>query len=370
MQPTVTAWGNKASKPLAVKTCGVCNSGRNSQSQRRVLWRVHGILEHTQAHPSGNQHLKRHNQLVGSEGSAECGARAEQVVLFPLWPLPHIQHFISPLWNTGLPGLSHSPVVPPSLSACECGDCLICQLPPRPVSLPPWLLRHPGFLSPPLLPVLMYVSSLIPWLLEFHTVQFSGSSSCFLFLIWLLSLCWLCEETKRIYLHLHLGWKLLKYISLWRDFKESNHIPICVCVWGAVAKILVVIGWQLPRVLLVSGQSEEGAYQECLHLENMKWRLVECERKGSFLNVLHAIICGFCRYEFEDLWGVAIFVCKNTCVFTSWGGCPAAGGWVTGPNKSQEGLGHLLQFAMQSVRVAFIKKKTKNYSFSLKKLFF
>ena len=50
----------------------------------------------------------------------------------------------------------------------------------------------------------MYVSSLFPWLLDFHAIQFSGSSGWFLFLNWLLSFFWLCEEVKRIYLHLHL----------------------------------------------------------------------------------------------------------------------------------------------------------------------
>ena len=61
----------------------------------------------------------------------------------------------------------------------------VCQLPPcRESSLP-------GCLSPPLLPVWMnvssssfffFVSSLSPWLLDFHTVLFSVSSGCFLFL--------------------------------------------------------------------------------------------------------------------------------------------------------------------------------------------
>ena len=37
-------------------------------------------------------------------------------------------------------------------------------------------------LSPPLLQVWMNVSSLSPWLSDFHTVQFSVSSGCFLFL--------------------------------------------------------------------------------------------------------------------------------------------------------------------------------------------
>ena len=43
----------------------------------------------------------------------------------------------------------------------------------------------PGCQSIPLLVVWMNVSSLSPWLLAFHTVQFSGSSGCFLFLNWL-----------------------------------------------------------------------------------------------------------------------------------------------------------------------------------------
>ena len=63
----------------------------------------------------------------------------------------------------------------------------------------------------------MIVSSLTPWLSELHTVQFSGSSGCFLFFN-LLSFFWLCKEVKCIYLCLHLGWKfhfslLIKRVS-------------------------------------------------------------------------------------------------------------------------------------------------------------
>ena len=39
MKYRVSARRNKASKPLAVKTCGDCDSGRNFQSHRRVCWR-------------------------------------------------------------------------------------------------------------------------------------------------------------------------------------------------------------------------------------------------------------------------------------------------------------------------------------------
>ena len=78
-------------------------------------------------------------------------------------------------------------------------DCLLHQLQPF----------HESFLpicpSPPLLLVWMNFSSLTPWLLDFHTVRFSGSSGWFLFLNLLLSFFWLCEEAQCIYLHVHVS---------------------------------------------------------------------------------------------------------------------------------------------------------------------
>ena len=56
-------------------------------------------------------------------------------------------------------------------------------------------LLCPSCLSPPFLPVWMNISSLTPWLSDFQTVGFSGSSYCFLFLN-LLSFFWFCEEGK------------------------------------------------------------------------------------------------------------------------------------------------------------------------------
>ena len=59
---------------------------------------------------------------------------------------------------------------------------------------------------PPLLLVWMNVSSLSPWLWDFHTVQFSVSSGGFLFLNCCPSFgC--VRRHKCVYLHLHLGWK-------------------------------------------------------------------------------------------------------------------------------------------------------------------
>ena len=73
---------------------------------------------------------------------------------------------------------------------------------------------HPcclGFLSLPLLPIWMNVSSVTPWLLDFHTVQLSGSSGFFL-KNWSLSF-WLFKEAKRIYLSLHLGQYYLTWLK-------------------------------------------------------------------------------------------------------------------------------------------------------------
>ena len=67
---------------------------------------------------------------------------------------------------------------------------------------PPVVLL-PDCLSLLLLLVWINVSSLTPWLSDFHTVQFSGSSCCFLVLNLLLSLFWLCEEAQCIHLCLH-----------------------------------------------------------------------------------------------------------------------------------------------------------------------
>ena len=101
--------------------------------------------------------------------------------------------FISPRWNPALWDLSCSPVVPPSLSACKCvttwsASCHLAWSSSHCLAMGS---LHPGCPSLPLLPVWMNVSSLTPWLSDFHTVWFIGSSGCFLFLN-LLSFFWLC----------------------------------------------------------------------------------------------------------------------------------------------------------------------------------
>ena len=93
-----------------------------------------------------------------------------------------------------------SPVVLPGLSPCKCGTARSSS---RHLATCP---LHHSCPSPPLLPVWMNVSSLTAWLLDFHTVQFSVSSGCFLFLN-LLPFFWLCEEAQCVYPCLRLSWK-------------------------------------------------------------------------------------------------------------------------------------------------------------------
>ena len=74
---------------------------------------------------------------------------------------------------------------------------LLHNLPPYWVlqPLPCWESSLPGCPSPPLLPVWMNVSSLSPWLSDFHTLQFSVSSGdffCFYIVVVLLLVVWGC----------------------------------------------------------------------------------------------------------------------------------------------------------------------------------
>ena len=68
-QPRVPEWETKASKPLAVKTCGVCSGRRNTQSHRRVQWRdPQGPRTNTKS-PTQESAPEGPNLLVGTGGS-------------------------------------------------------------------------------------------------------------------------------------------------------------------------------------------------------------------------------------------------------------------------------------------------------------
>ena len=113
------------------------------------------------------------NELSSEPGSFSRSTSAPTSVFSQRFEalFPHLEPWVR--------SLSCSPVVLPGLSAR-----LVHSPPPRWVhQLPPCCKSSlPGCPSPPLLPVWMNVSSLSPWLLDFHTVGFSVSSGCFLFL--------------------------------------------------------------------------------------------------------------------------------------------------------------------------------------------
>ena len=86
--------------------------------------------------------------------------------------------------------VSCSPVFPPTLSACKCGtsqssSChfAVCPLTPAMHFCPSYQYQW-------------IIFSLTPWLSDFHTIWFSGSSGCFLFLCLLLS--FLCARRQSV----------------------------------------------------------------------------------------------------------------------------------------------------------------------------
>ena len=59
---------------------------------------THRVPERTQAHPAGNQHHKGPIGLWVTGEVTENRQREEQVALFLLRPLPHIQHHYTGMW--------------------------------------------------------------------------------------------------------------------------------------------------------------------------------------------------------------------------------------------------------------------------------
>ena len=112
-------------------------------------------------------------------------------------------------------------------------------------------LLCPSCLCPPLLPVWMNVSSLTVWLSDFHIVLFSVSSGYFLFLHLLLSFFCLCEETRCIYLCLHLGQKsysliLYKWVSGYMVFivQMGNNLFNQVPIDRQLVNSILFFSWQ------------------------------------------------------------------------------------------------------------------------------
>ena len=89
--------GNKASN-LAEKTVEVATEGEALNLTREFVRETHRVLEHTQNHPPRNQHQKGPVCLWVVEEVTESWQRAEQVALFPLRPLLHIEHHNAVTW--------------------------------------------------------------------------------------------------------------------------------------------------------------------------------------------------------------------------------------------------------------------------------
>ena len=47
VKPRVPAWKKKASKPVAVKTCGGCSGEETPNLTREFVGETHRVLEHT-----------------------------------------------------------------------------------------------------------------------------------------------------------------------------------------------------------------------------------------------------------------------------------------------------------------------------------
>ena len=93
-------WETKASKFLAVTTCGGCSSRKNYQPHRRIQWRDQQSPRMDTNPPTRISAPKRPNLLVGNGGSDWIGRRAERAALFPLGPSPTFSATVQ--WH-GLP---------------------------------------------------------------------------------------------------------------------------------------------------------------------------------------------------------------------------------------------------------------------------
>ena len=76
LHPRVPVRGNKASKPRAIKTCGVEAVGEIPSLTAEFVAETHRVLERTQTHPPGNQHQEDPTHVWVKEEVTECQPRA------------------------------------------------------------------------------------------------------------------------------------------------------------------------------------------------------------------------------------------------------------------------------------------------------
>ena len=72
--------------------------GETPSLTEEFVGETHRALERIQTHPLGNEHQKGPICLWVAVEVTENQPRAEQAALFPLRPLPHIQHHNEVMW--------------------------------------------------------------------------------------------------------------------------------------------------------------------------------------------------------------------------------------------------------------------------------
>ena len=77
---------------------GIAAAGESPNLTGEFIGDTHRVLEYTQTHQPGNQHQKGPISLWVAGEVTESLPRAEQAALFPLRPLPHIQHHNAETW--------------------------------------------------------------------------------------------------------------------------------------------------------------------------------------------------------------------------------------------------------------------------------
>ena len=72
--------------------------GETTSLTGELVGEIYKVLEYTQNNPPGNQHQMGPICLWVVGEVTESWQRAEQVALFPLGPLPYIQHYSTAIW--------------------------------------------------------------------------------------------------------------------------------------------------------------------------------------------------------------------------------------------------------------------------------
>ena len=94
-----SSWGKESLKNSGCKNLwGVAVVGETPSLSAEFIGENHRVLEHTQTYPQGNQQQKGPICLWVAREVTESWPRAEQASLFPIGPLPNIEHHNAAMW--------------------------------------------------------------------------------------------------------------------------------------------------------------------------------------------------------------------------------------------------------------------------------